>query len=555
MTVVAGIDVGNATTEVVIGRSTPQGVQHLTAGRTPTRRAKGSPESLRGAAGLVRRLEREIGLRADRAFAAPLRPVRTVSGTLTEAPPDTGRLWVAGAGAPTVGGEGFGVGRPVLLGAVGNGPEPLVVAVPRGTGFAAVAEQLAPLVAAGRVAAVLVEDDEGVLVANRLAGKVPVVDEFDVGRVLAADLVAVEVVPGGRPLRSLNDPLRLASAFGLPEAELADAARVAATLFDTSNAVVALSGAPVRDPHEDGTVELAGRGPVSFLTGHGLLRDDVVGAATGYALPPDHTMTRVDDLWTVDLGAIAEGVHARRAAVRSRPVALAALSASALHTDPAEGLSALLGIPVCTTASEARAARAGALSTPGAGRSSVVVDLGGGTIDAVSPTSAVVAAGAGDLLRASVAILTDATPAAAEWVKRGPAHRVEAPQLLLAEDGTRDFLERPAAPESIGSLVVPGPAGLLAFSPTLAPGEWRALRVRLKVDLVGGNVARALRSLGEEPATVVVVGGMAGDDEVLAAVAGALPPGTAVGRGQVDGGLGHRYAVASGLARLGAALG
>ncbi len=87
----------------------------------------------------------------------------------------------------------------------------------------------------------------------------------------------------------------------------------------------------------------------------------------------------------------------------------------------------------------------------------------------------------------------------------------------------------------------------------MAPGEWRALRVRLKVELVGGNVARGLRTLGEQPRSVVVVGGLAGDDEILAAVSGALPPGTAVGRGDVAGTLGHRYAVAYGLALLEAA--
>ena len=40
---------------------------------------------------------------------------------------------------------------------------------------------------------------------------------------------------------------------------------------------------------------------------------------------------------------------------------------------------------------------------------------------------------------------------------------------------------------------------------------------------------------GRTPRSVVVVGGLAGDDEILAAVAGALPPGTAVGRGDVAG--------------------
>lgn len=553
MSVVAGIDVGNATTEVVLGRVSPQGVEHLAAGRTPTRRTKGSQASLRGAAGLVRRLEREHGVRVDLAFVAPLRPVRTVTGSLSEVPLDAGRLWVAGAGAQTVGGEGFGVGRPVLLGDVVEGSGPVVVVVPAGTGYVAAASRLAPLAAAGRLAAVLVEDDEGVLVANRLGARVPVVDEFDGGRVLGAEQVAVEVSAGGRPLRTLSDPLRLATVLRLAEAELADAARLSTTLFDASSAVVALGGTQPGDQPEDGTIELSGADRVPFLTGQARVREGVVGTASGYALPPDQELHAVDDLWTVDLAAIADSVHARRAAVGTRPVALAALHATTSATDPAGDLSELLGIPVRTVASEAEAARVGALTTPGAGDAAVVVDLGGGTIDAVSASGAAVAAGAGDLLTTCVATLTGVTAAAAEWVKRGPAHRVEAPQLLLAEDGARAFLDQPAPAEAMGCLVVQGPAGLLAFSRTMAPGEWRTLRVRLKVELVGGNVARALRTLGEEPSTVVVVGGLAGDEEILAAVAGALPRGTAVGRGDVAGGLGHRYSVAFGLARLGAA--
>ena len=56
MTVIAGVDVGNATTEVVL----VAGGKILGAGRVPTRGRKGSPGSLRGAAALVRRLE-QIG--------------------------------------------------------------------------------------------------------------------------------------------------------------------------------------------------------------------------------------------------------------------------------------------------------------------------------------------------------------------------------------------------------------------------------------------------------------------------------------------------------------
>ena len=68
--------------------------------------------------------------------------------------------------------------------------------------------------------------------------------------------------------------------------------------------------------------------------------------------------------------------------------------------------------------------------------------------------------------------------------------------------------------------------------------------------MLGGNVARALRTLGAAPGAVVVVGGPAGDEEVLRAVAAALPAGVAVGRGDLAGGLAHRHAVALGLLGL-----
>ena len=91
---------------------------------------------------------------------------------------------------------------------------PVVVVVPSGSGYESVAARLAPLVEAGRVAAVLVEDDEAVLLANRLPGEVPVVDEVDAAAVLAAERVAVEVAGGGQPMRVLTDPLKLRAALG-----------------------------------------------------------------------------------------------------------------------------------------------------------------------------------------------------------------------------------------------------------------------------------------------------------------------------------------------------
>ena len=97
MTVIAGVDVGNATTEVVL----VSGGKILGAGRVPTRGRKGSAGSLRGAAALVRRLERQVGGPVGEARIAPLRAVDTSVVTV----PDFG-----GPGGP--GGYG-GVDPPV----------------------------------------------------------------------------------------------------------------------------------------------------------------------------------------------------------------------------------------------------------------------------------------------------------------------------------------------------------------------------------------------------------------------------------------------------------
>ena len=90
MTVVAGLDIGNSTTEAVLARVGPDGeLTVLAADRMPARGPKGSPASLDGAAALLRRLERSCGERATLAAAAPLRPV-TTSTALAE-PPGRGR--------------------------------------------------------------------------------------------------------------------------------------------------------------------------------------------------------------------------------------------------------------------------------------------------------------------------------------------------------------------------------------------------------------------------------------------------------------------------------
>jgi len=552
VTVIAGVDVGNATTEVVL----VSGGKILGAGRVPTRGRKGSPGSLRGAAALVRRLERQLGGTVGEARIAPLRAVDTAVVTVPGTAGPSGRLRVLAAGVPTPGGTGACVGPPLRLDDAPRGGEADVVAiVPPGLRYDEAAARVRALLAAGtRIGAVLVAGDEGVLVANRLPGGLPVIDQVDTDTAAACRMLAVEVRPPGHTLRVLADPVALGARLGLDPlaaAEAGAAAAVSRTLADQGNAVVGLlpvapdapetSAEPWVLTAEDGRLPL--RAAIPRVAGW------PVGAVHGYGTGA--AASEVDDLFAVDLAAAAEAATARQGST-GRAVLVASLSRAG-NEDAASVLGDLLQVPVHGPVSEPAAARLGALTTPGGRDDAIVADLGAGTIDVIGPGGSVVAAGAGELLTAAVAEMLGIPRASADWVKRGPCVRVDGGQRFEGEDGRRGFLDVPAPASAAGMLAVEGPGGWLPFDRHHGPGEWRAIRLRLKQAVLAANFRRAVRTLGQDPAQVLVVGGPAGDEELLGVVARSLPDGVAVGRGDVGGTcpggpLGHRYAVALGLA-------
>jgi Diol dehydratase reactivase ATPase-like domain/DD-reactivating factor swiveling domain len=571
VTVIAGVDVGNATTEVVLVSAG----KILGAGRVPTRGRKGSPGSLRGAAALVRRLERQFGVSVTQARIAPLRAVDTAVVTVPDAASPSGRLRVLAAGVPTPGGTGACVGPPLLLGepaAADTGPDDtgpddteVVAIVPPGLRYDEAAARLRSLAARTRIGAVLVAGDEGVLVANRLPGglAVPVIDQVDVATAAACRLLAVEARPPGHTLRLLADPVALGARLGLSGAESADVVAVSRALADQANAVIGLLPAAPDAPAAaaEPWVMTRTEGRLSLRAACPRLAGWPVAAVTSFGSGTDGT--EVDDLFAVDLAAAAEAATARQGST-GRAVLVASLSRTG-EEDAASVLRDLLGVPVHSPVSEPHAARLGALTTPGARDDAVVVDLGAGTVDITGDITGgttgdvtgrggtVVAAGAGDLLTAAVAEMLAIPRASADWVKRGPCVRVDGGQRFEGEDGRRGFLDVPAPASAAGLLAVEGPGGWLPFDRHHGPGEWRAIRLRLKQAVLAANFGRAVRTLGLSPVQVIVVGGPAGDEELLGVLARSLPDGVAAGRGDVGGScpggpLGHRYAVALGLA-------
>jgi len=554
--IVAGVDIGNATTEVVVGCQRHDSTSLVAAGRVPTRGVKGSAASLRAAVRLIRRLERSVGAPVNAAVVAPLRAVETSTVQVPGSALPTGRLWVAVAGVRTPGGRGHCIGRPMRLDGHGPPAGRVVALAPQEMGYAAVAAHVSALIDNGiDVGAVVVEGDEAVLVANRLGVAIPVVDQVTIADLQASEMLAVEVREPGRALQLLTDPLALSAGFGLRPEELTDAVSISRSLVDRSNAVVALGGrGPGRVECAEAWMEFAdGRRP--WPEGWQLLASRRVGAAQAYGLTEGGT-TRVDDLFGVDLGAVADRAGSRRGTVASRAYVLAGLR-SAGTQDQADVLAAELGIDIWTAKSEPAAARAGALTTRGSRPDDIVIDLGAGTIDAIGSASEVVAAGAGELLTQAVAATLGVTRSAAEWVKRGPCLRIASGgQRFEAEDGSRGFIECAIPPAATGMLVVDGPAGLLPFDREHTPSEWRALRLRLKEAVFGGNLRRVLREIGMPAAQVLIVGGPADDDELLGVLARSLPESVIAGRSRVGETLvvdprvpplGSRYAVALGL--------
>ena len=553
MTVIAGVDVGNATTEVVLVSSG----KILGAGRVPTRGRKGSPGSLRGAAALVRRLERQLGGTVGEARIAPLRAVDTAVVTVPDAAGPAGRLRVLAAGVPTPGGTGVCVGPPLRIGDWAPAPRDaeVVAIVPAGLRYDEAAARLRALLEAGtRIGAVLVAGDEGVLVANRLPGGLPVVDQVDADTAAACRLLAVEVRPPGHTLRVLADPVALGARLGLDplsDAEAGDAAAVSRALTDYANAVVGLlpaasAGAP-ETPAEP-WVMTAGEGRLTLRAVCPQLAGWPVGTVRAYV--NGSAASEVDDLFAVDLAAAAEAATARQGST-GRAVLVASLSRTGDRTPR----------PSCVTCSGCRcmarsASRPRRGSAPSPRRAAAPTrswsTWGPARSTSSGPGGSVVAAGAGELLTAAVAEMLGIPRASADWVKRGPCVRVDGGQRFEAEDGRRGFLDVPAPASAAGMLAVEGPGGWLPFDRHHGPGEWRAIRLRLKQAVLAANFRRAVRTLGQDPAQVIVVGGPAGDEELLGVLARSLPDGVAVGRGDVGGTspggpLGHRYAVALGL--------
>jgi hypothetical protein len=553
---VAGVDVGNSTTELAVARVEPgREPQFLLVLQCPTSGPKGSVACAAGVRELLARAERRLGEAPARLLLAELHPVEAglvELGRLEELALEGAAI--ARPASTTPSGEGVGAGVLRSLADLAGPPDGgSAIAIVGSEDFEDAAAALRSARDRGwQVAAVIAEQDDAVLIGNRFDRTVPIVDEVADAAVLPRGArAAVEVAPAGADVVELSDPLRIAVLLGLNPEE-ARAARVAARAVAGHRAAIVVRVPPSERP-----------GPASPADSITLL--DADGAVLPFderRPPPAPGVVRtirgaagdsarvLDVSWT-PLPVPPDDAGFTRRLARRRAVAVALLTEG-----DADGLVEELSqlAEVSVIARESDAAVLGASTTPGAGRAPLVLDLGGGTVDLHRDDGervrAIATAGAGELVTRVCAGLLGCDRATAEHAKQRRSARVETPFALHHEDGSRSFLGEPAPPETLARLCVLDGRRLAPLEAPLTPEVWRMLRRAAKRDVIAHNVARAIDAAGgvERGELVMLVGGSACDVEVVDGVAAELVEfDVAVARGDVLGRYGPRAAVAVGL--------
>lgn len=547
MGLVAGIDIGNSTTEIVIA----SGSDPIAWDRRPTRGMKGSEASIKAAVSLLLSLQREHQLTIEKVVVAPWQPVETLTSTIHEPLPDTGRLQILKTAHQSVVGDGWAIGQPWLITQEAMSDVSLIAVVPSGVGFEFAAAAINRELANGsNIGGAVIADDEAVLVAKRIRADIPIADGVDTIKACQAQKLFLEVRPQNSSLKVATDVWALRSSLELSEHEASPLNEIVRWVKNERTALIGLfSDSQTSTQAKNGYIDWVDGSTSDLFEAIAKIEDSLIGDVSRISITEPISTS---DIWAFDITKVLADRGLRQVG-HTRDLALAQLSP---HISTANvDLSELFGMPVEIAESESFAARIGATSTPGVGSGVAILDIGGGTIDLISDIE-LSAAGAGELLTAAVAFALGTSRGAADWIKRGPAQRLESPQVLLSEDGSKAFVSESASyPSSaMGSLVAPGPAGFLTFGQNLQPAEWRIMRQGLKQAAIGLNVSRLIRSLeartgNSKDIDLVLVGGPVADDELLP-VLGAIPGVKGIGRGNVAGTLGHRYAVAFGLSQL-----
>lgn len=598
MKLVAGVDIGNSSTETAVAKIEGKHVKFLSSGITETTGIKGTKQNIHGVFKSLKIALDKLGLDISDLDEVRVNEAAPVIGdvameTITETIITESTM--IGHNPNTPGGIGIGVGISCMidrLHEMEKGSDVIVV-VPSSISFELAAKLINQYNKIVNITGAIVQRDDGVLINNRLEHKIPIVDEVGmVDKVPLGMITAVEVAPVGGVVEVLSNPYGIATLFKLSAEDTKQVVPIARALIGNRSAVV------IKTPEGDvkerripaGSIEIIGakkkvivgvdegaekmmeavnsvdviediKGEPGTNAGGMLEKVRQVMSSLTNQHPKD---IKIQDLLAVDTfnPQQVKGGLANEFSMESAVGIAAMVKADRLQMEMiAEELTDRLRIPVYVGGVEADMAIKGALTTPGTDKPLAIVDMGAGSTDASiinkeGEVKLVHLAGAGNmvtLLIQSELGLEDFNTA--EEVKKYPLAKVESMFHIRHEDGTVQFFEQPLDPNVFAKVV------LVKDGTELIPLEGFDSMDKIKMVRTNAKrkvfVTNALRSLAKVSPTgnvrdiefVVLVGGSALDFEVPTLVTDALSQYNIVaGRGNIRGCEGPRNAVATGLA-------
>ncbi|EAR5801750.1 diol dehydratase reactivase subunit alpha [Salmonella enterica] len=598
MQYIAGIDIGNSSTEVALAALSDSGELIIkSSALAETTGIKGTLRNVFGIQEALALAAKNAGINVSDISLIRINEATPVIGdvameTITETIITESTM--IGHNPKTPGGVGLGVGVTITPQELLTCPadKPYILVVSSAFDFADVATMINAAVRAGyRLTGAILQQDDGVLVSNRLEKPLPVVDEVRyIDRIPLGVLAAIEVAVPGKVIETLSNPYGIATVFNLNSEETKNIVPMARALIGNRSAVV------VKTPSGDVKARAIPAGNIELLSQGRTLRIDVAAGADAImkAVSNCPQLDNVTGEAGTNIGGMLEHVRQTMAELTNKPSAeifiqdLLAVDTSVpvsvtgglageFSLEQAVGIASMvksdrlqmamiareieqkLSIDVQVGGAEAEAAILGALTTPGTTRPLAILDLGAGSTDAsiINPKGEIIAthlAGAGDMVTMIIARelgLNDRY--LAEEIKKYPLAKVESLFHLRHEDGSVQFFPAPLPPEVFARVCVVKPSELVPLTGDIALEKVRAIRRSAKERVFVTNALRALRQVSptgniRDIPFVVLVGGSALDFEVPQLVTDALAHYRLVaGRGNIRGTEGPRNAVATGL--------
>ena len=598
MRYIAGIDIGNSSTEVALATLNEAGTLTIThSALAETTGIKGTLRNVFGIQEALALVARGAGIAVSDISLIRINEATPVIGdvameTITETIITESTM--IGHNPKTPGGAGLGVGITITPQELLTRPAdaPYILVVSSAFDFADIASVINASLRAGyQITGVILQRDDGVLVSNRLEKPLPIVDEvLYIDRIPLGMLAAIEVAVPGKVIETLSNPYGIATVFHLNAEETKNIVPMARALIGNRSAVV------VKTPSGDVKARAIPAGNLELLAQGRSVRVDVAAGAEAIMKAVDGCgkLDNVTGESGTNIGGMLEHVRQTMAELTNKPsseifiqdllavdtsvpVSVTGGLAGEFSLEQAVGIASMvksdrlqmamiareieqkLNIDVQIGGAEAEAAILGGLTTPGTTRPLAILDLGAGSTDAsiINPKGEIIAthlAGAGDMVTMIIARelgLEDRY--LAEEIKKYPLAKVESLFHLRHEDGSVQFFSTPLPPAVFARVCVVKPDELVPLPGDLALEKVRAIRRSAKERVFVTNALRALRQVSptgniRDIPFVVLVGGSSLDFEVPQLVTDALAHYRLVaGRGNIRGSEGPRNAVATGL--------